>query len=545
MRLLGATTLVFLALAGSASADVDRFTVKSDADPGDGTCTTQQFGCTLYEAMMAARDNDPSGDIDTININLGLSLDDTISLAGHLPLVDDPLEISGKAIIDAQHGVRPFSVGQFASLKLDGLTITGGKTPLGESGGGIDVGYSGSLTLRNSSITDCATDEDGGAIAASLSAALRVEGSTISGNHAGKGGGGISTGSAGLTVVRSTISQNYTTGATGQGGGILAGGNSTEIFSSTIAGNHTEGQDAHGGGLALAGNGTEIVDSTLAGNNVRSPSAKGGGIYARSDAVESAVTNSIVADNFVGLSQSSGSDLSAEEQADKFNLAFSLVEAPAGAPTAAAVAGSNVLGADPKLGALGQHGGPTATMLPAITSPVLDKGATDETTDQRGSTRPEDITKVSKSSAAGADNADMGAAELTAAESVGAADPSVGGGSAKPGPGPGRRAVPFGISSLRLSPARFTAKRGTSVSFAATAGGRVTFRVARRTTRRKRTKVRVLGGTITRAAHAGKNRFHLSGRLRGRRLRPGAYELRAVVAGRTVNKVRFRIVTPS
>ncbi len=44
--------------------------------------------------------------------------------------------------------------------------------------------------------------------------------------------------------------------------------------------------------------------------------------------------------------------------------------------------------ADAKLGALGAHGGPTPTLLPAAGSPALGAGQSCPATDQRGNTRP-------------------------------------------------------------------------------------------------------------------------------------------------------------
>ncbi len=55
-------------------------------------------------------------------------------------------------------------------------------------------------------------------------------------------------------------------------------------------------------------------------------------------------------------------------------------------PDAACVTG--VTFADPMLGALGQNGGPTATLVPAAGSPALGAGQDCPATDQRGQPRP-------------------------------------------------------------------------------------------------------------------------------------------------------------
>lgn len=56
-------------------------------------------------------------------------------------------------------------------------------------------------------------------------------------------------------------------------------------------------------------------------------------------------------------------------------------------PTGATCSG--ILGTDPLLGALGNNGGPTPTMLPGAGSPGIDAGVGCAATDQRGITRPQ------------------------------------------------------------------------------------------------------------------------------------------------------------
>lgn len=64
-------------------------------------------------------------------------------------------------------------------------------------------------------------------------------------------------------------------------------------------------------------------------------------------------------------------------------------------------------------GAVPSNGGPTATMLPAPNSPVIDQGAGfGLRADQRGFARPVDLPAVPNSAAPGADGSDIGAVEL-------------------------------------------------------------------------------------------------------------------------------------
>ena len=74
-------------------------------------------------------------------------------------------------------------------------------------------------------------------------------------------------------------------------------------------------------------------------------------------------------------------------------------------------AASNILGQDPKLGALANNGGPTQTMKPAVDSPVLDQGAANTlTTDQRGLTRTVGLLGIADG--ASSDGTDIGSVEL-------------------------------------------------------------------------------------------------------------------------------------
>jgi hypothetical protein len=91
------------------------------------------------------------------------------------------------------------------------------------------------------------------------------------------------------------------------------------------------------------------------------------------------------------------------------------------------------------------------------------------------------------------------------------------------------------LSALTFSPHKFVAKRGTRVGFKLNTPARVTFRVVRC---RGSHKCRPVKGSFKRSGSAGSNRFHFSGRLRGKVLRPGRYRLVAK-AGRSVRRATF------
>src|SRR5262249_62086566 len=126
-------------------------------------------------------------------------------------------------------------------------------------------------------------------------------------------------------------------------------------------------------------------DTTISGKKaVGGPGTIGGGIFSTSSGAEPALINSIVANNTSG---DTSPDLGGD---DIFGLGFTLVRNLSGASTSTSVPSSNLLGVDPQLGPLAANGGPTSTLRPAFSSPVLDKGGDTgaPTTDQRGSGFP-------------------------------------------------------------------------------------------------------------------------------------------------------------
>jgi hypothetical protein len=168
---------------------------------------------------------------------------------------------------------------------------------------------------------------------------LTIQASTISSNYLlqpqpdspVQGGGGIALRSIGSLafIANSTITQNYA--PTGGGGIALLDaqtGNLTQFSFSTIVGN-LAGVDETGIGITSAG-GTSTFYASIAANN---------------------------------FSQSSADDLAGGFLANR-----SLIKNPGGAT----ITGSgSLIGLDPQLGPLVDNFGPTSTMLPATTSPVI------------------------------------------------------------------------------------------------------------------------------------------------------------------------------
>ncbi|MEP7043509.1 MAG: choice-of-anchor Q domain-containing protein [Dokdonella sp.] len=133
-----------------------------------------------------------------------------------------------------------------------------------------------------------------------------------------------------------------------------------DILESTIAGNFAP--DGGGGGVGIINSSyerTDINHSTITGNVTLTGSDNG--IYSSAGA-NNTFRYDIIANNF---SAANDDDLIGD-----FKIYLSLVKTPG----VAVIAGTgNMFGADPELSLLADNGGPTLTMLPAVTSPVIDR----------------------------------------------------------------------------------------------------------------------------------------------------------------------------
>lgn len=199
-----------------------------------------------------------------------------------------------------------------------------------------------SATLDRLQIETNQSELGGGGVLASHVNAT-VSNTTLAGNTTAQNGGGLAFLTAGaLSVVNATVSGNTSTLATG--GGLHSGSGTTLATTAiTVVGNTA----ANGGGIYREGSGATLRNSILANNNAATaPDANG-----------------------------------------SFAASFTLVKNISGA-TLGSGSGNLAAGTDPMLAALAVNGGPTATLLPSASSPLLNAGDTVPTglpaTDQRG-----------------------------------------------------------------------------------------------------------------------------------------------------------------
>jgi len=285
---------------------------------------------------------------------------------------------SGDALSDNSRVILFSDANAGALLTLDSLTVTGGATNVGYTGGGGGVFASGGD--------------------------VSLIGSTVSGNSTSGGysrGGGVS--ATNVSLTSSLVSGNSTSGYGSNGGGVYAS-DEVVLINSTVSGNSAVNLDSafpyylFGGGISA--NAVVLNNSTVTGNTAN---AAGGGIHvsaipnSNNTAGDLEVFNSIVAGNTVlnGNPASPGADIRLFGTSGSGTLVVenSLIGETLGSEITATTGTGNILDQPALLGPLADNGGPTLTHGLLSGSPAIDAGsnalAVDGdgnplTTDQRG-----------------------------------------------------------------------------------------------------------------------------------------------------------------
>jgi putative Ig domain-containing protein len=225
------------------------------------------------------------------------------------------------------------------------------------------------------------------------SVAATVRRSTLSGNA----DGGVVNGGGSVTVDVSTVSGN-------SGGGVVNLGGSADVTNSTVTATHpfagSEVGDQQGGLIALAApSAPELLPA--AAHRAADARALGAMLSAHRGAAARAAARLApkAVDPGTAVVTVSGSIVADQDGLpDCFGPAvdggYNLSSDPADS-CAFSTAKHDRVKTDPKLGPLGEHGGPTSTHLPLKGSPAIDAiptgkaGCTAGTDDQRGVARPQ------------------------------------------------------------------------------------------------------------------------------------------------------------
>ncbi|MEX2142163.1 MAG: choice-of-anchor Q domain-containing protein [Pirellulales bacterium] len=282
---------------------------------------------------------------------------------------------------------------------------------------GSGIWNEGDLTVQDSTISRNfgTAVTSGSGIYNSASGAATILRTMISENASavfGGGGGGINNLGT-LSVIDSTISANTApTGSYLSGGGIYSQSGTVTITNSTISGN-----SAYAGG-GIYNNGTMTLRSSTVAHNftVRgagNTSSRPGGV-ANSESGSLTVQNTIIAGNRLGFGFGA---LTAPDVLGVFNsIGNNLIGDATGSSgwTVSDQTGSATNPLDPRVGPLGDNGGPTMTHALLDGSPAIDAGnnSAAPTADQRGVARPKD------GNGDGTATVDIGAFELARAGEV-------------------------------------------------------------------------------------------------------------------------------
>ena len=245
-----------------------------------------------------------------------------------------------------------------------------------ENGGGISY-FDGQLTVLRSRIENNIAVQNGGGIVGRGDGELMVADSTVRANQAEYGGGFSIGEDDSTTVVRSTVSDNVTTGGTG-GAFNVEREYELNILSSTISGNSAFG---FGGAIFVGDDGDlNLENSTVTNNVVHADELfRGGGLYSDDDSFVhvrhtilsgnySAPVNSLrptAPDDLAGILDGSSTfshNLIGPLETDMRILVLTSGE------------GNKIRVTDPGLSPLADNGGPTKTHLPRFDSPALNAG---------------------------------------------------------------------------------------------------------------------------------------------------------------------------
>jgi CSLREA domain-containing protein len=372
--------LIFVPMIQAAT-----FTVDSTADTTLTACTVALNDCTLRGAISAAN---TAGGTNNINFDVTVFASaQTINLsANDLFINNGTLTINGTGAnlltISGSNTVRIFTVDTGVIATITDFTLSNGN-----GNGALSPGFGGGIYNRgNLTLNRVAVDSNqtfagsnGGGIFNENGGTLAIQNSTVSNNIGDIGAGGIFNFiTSALTVTNSTISGN--TATSGGGGGITNLGNAT-VTSCTIAGNTAP--TSAGGGVAQSLIGGSIFTSrnSIYGDN-------------SDDGTAPDFQGTLTSNDFNLIENITGTIISLYESKGMLNFAA-----------------NDITGIDPMLDpVLTLNGGTTKTHGLLTGSPAIDKGNDfGSTIDQRGLTRPVDISTV-MNGAGGA--SDIGAFEV-------------------------------------------------------------------------------------------------------------------------------------
>jgi predicted outer membrane repeat protein len=272
----GSTLTIKNASGGRVVVDGNHLDRVFDINPGNATApagfTVSMQGFSIVNGVAQPGDGaagSGGGIRDVGNVSLTLT---------NMAVVGNRASADGGGVVMENAASTPWT------LTVNNTFI--GNNRAGDAGGGIDADGSGKVLINPGSVLSRNTAVNQGAGIwldavqagdAFQTASLTVSGAVISNNRAlsggGLGGGIGNAGNGAVTIVNSTLANNFA-GATGGGFGDENGQGSLTVLNSAFLGNSAVG---NGGAIAAGGPLTSITNSRINGN---ASGGLGGGIFA-------------------------------------------------------------------------------------------------------------------------------------------------------------------------------------------------------------------------------------------------------------------------
>ena len=279
----------------------------------------------------------------------GITIEDGNTFQGGGIYNDGTLNVTDSTISGNSAGTMGGGIYNQGTLTVNGSTLSGNKIVNGDGSSGGGIYNQGTLTLTDSTLaSNTAPNGWGAGLLTAMDSETKVVGSTFSDNVASVDGGGIFNYGT-LTVSASTFSGNEA--VNGDGGGIYNFYQETmSVSDSTLSGNVA---GFNGGGIVNEGGSMTVTSSTLSGN---SGGTSGSDIAGGS--TTTVVEATILANGKMNTDCSGDITDGGYNLDDDTSCSFSPVN-------------HSQSGVDPDLGPLQDNGGPTDTLLPALTSPAV------------------------------------------------------------------------------------------------------------------------------------------------------------------------------
>jgi predicted outer membrane repeat protein len=359
------------------------------ANPGGGTALTADGRITLRSAIQELNAEGGFGNIILPAGAYTLSPPGTPnnpSATGDLAITA-PITVQGAGLetttIQGDGSDRIFDVQTSNRVTFQNMTLTGGRAA---TGGAVLSDQGSLLELDNVALIGNTTTGDGGALAAVAKGTfgqLTLKGVLFQNNTAGGLGGGMLLDGLTALVDGATFAGN--TGSQG-GGGIevedlhATGIAGAQITRATFSGNTTTG---NGGGIELTTGHLSVTDATF---TLNSAATRGGGIDVTGSLT---VGDDILAKNSAPV----GPDVFGAFNSQGFNLVGNKSSSD-GVYQSTDIVGDPATPIDPLLSPLVLHGGSFPVQVPLPGSPVIGKGQSFSSVDERGAGRPTSGTDI-------------------------------------------------------------------------------------------------------------------------------------------------------